>query len=51
MNIASLVPQAFAPPAAGVIITGLGGYPALYVITAGTAALSGYAVLRVRAIR
>lgn len=51
MNIASLVPQAFAPLAAGVIITTLGGYPALYVTTAVTAALSGVAVLRVRAIR
>ncbi|MDH6622665.1 MFS family permease [Streptomyces sp. LBL] len=51
MNIASLVPQAFAPLAAGLIITTLGGYPALYVTTAVTAALSGFAVLRVRAVR
>ncbi|WST81292.1 MFS transporter [Streptomyces sp. NBC_01136] len=51
MNIASLVLRAFVPPAAGVIGSGLGGYPALYATTAVTAALSGFAVLRVRAVR
>jgi MFS family permease len=51
LNVAALVPQAFAPLAAGVVITYLGGYAALYLITAVTAALGGIVVFGIRVIR
>jgi MFS family permease len=51
MNVAAVVPQALAPLLASVLITSLGGYRTLYLVTATTAAIGGGLVLLVRAVR
>jgi len=49
-NIASALPQALAPLIAAPIVTGLGGYPVLYVVTAGIALLALVCLPRLRQV-
>jgi len=49
-NIASALPQALAPLIAAPIVTGLGGYPVLYVVTGAIALLALACLPRLRAV-
>lgn len=50
-NIASALPQVLAPAMAAPIVTMLGGYPVLYLVTAAVALLALPALARLRSIR
>ncbi len=50
-NIAGTLPQLLAPVLAAPIVTGLGGYPALYLLTGGAALLALAALPRLHALR
>ncbi|MBB2945121.1 MFS family permease [Actinoplanes lutulentus] len=49
-NIAGTLPQLIAPVIAAPIVTGLGGYPALYLLTGGAALLALAALPRLKAL-
>ncbi|MEU4694481.1 MFS transporter [Actinoplanes sp. NPDC023714] len=49
-NVAGTLPQLLAPVIAAPIVTGLGGYPALYLLTGGAALLALAALPRLRAL-
>jgi MFS family permease len=49
-NIASALPQALAPLIAAPIVTGLGGYPVLYAVTAAIALLALACLPRLRTV-
>ncbi len=49
-NIASALPQALAPLIAAPVVTGLGGYPVLYVVTAAIAVLALACLPRLRGV-
>jgi len=50
-NIASALPQVLAPAMAAPIVTMLGGYPVLYLVTAVVALLALPALARLRTVR
>jgi MFS family permease len=49
-NVAGTLPQLLAPVIAAPIVTGLGGYPALYLLTGGAALLALAALPRLKAL-
>lgn len=49
-NIASALPQALAPLIAAPIVTALGGYPVLYLVTAGISLAALFCLPRLRAV-
>jgi MFS family permease len=51
INIASSLPQAIAPALAAPIVTHLGGYPVLYLVSAGFALSGAVLVYRIRSVR
>lgn len=51
MNVGSVGPQALAPLAAGLIITSLGGYPALFAASGVTTIVGAVLVFRIRSVR
>jgi MFS family permease len=51
VNIASSAPQVIAPAIAAPIVRSLGGYPALYLLTAVVTLLGGVFVYRIRSVR
>lgn len=51
LNIASSLPQVVAPAIAAPVVAGLGGYPALFALSACTALAGAVLVGRVRAVR
>jgi MFS family permease len=51
LNIASSLPQVLAPAIAAPIVTGLGGYSALYLVAAGIELLGAVLVYRIRSVR
>ncbi|MBV2209447.1 MAG: MFS transporter [Thermomonas sp.] len=50
LNIANSAPQVLGPAVAAVLVTRLGGYPALYVVTALVTLFGGLLALRVRSV-
>ncbi len=50
INIANSAPQVLAPALAAPIVAGLGGYPALYGLTAVVTVLGGVFVYRIRSV-
>lgn len=50
LNIANSAPQVLAPALAALLVTRLGGYPALYLLTALVTLAGGLLVLRVRGV-
>ena len=50
VNIASSAPQVIAPVVAAPIVRGLGGYPALYALTALVTLLGAVLVSRIRSV-
>ena len=50
LNIANTAPQVLGPALAALLVTQLGGYPALYVMTAAVTLAVGLLVLRVRGV-
>jgi MFS family permease len=51
LNIASSLPQVLAPAIAAPIVTGLGGYSALYLVAAAIEVLGAVLVYRIRSVR
>ncbi|GAA3367204.1 MFS transporter [Streptomyces sannanensis] len=51
INIANSGPQVLAPALAAPVVAHLGGYPALYVVTAGVTVAGGVLVGRIRGVR
>ena len=51
LNIASSLPQVLAPALAAPVVTGLGGYSALYLVAAGTEVVGAVLVYRIRSVR
>jgi MFS family permease len=51
LNIASSLPQVLAPAIAAPIVTGLGGYGALYLVAAGIEVTGAVLVYRIRSVR
>lgn len=50
LNAANAAPQVFGPALAAVLVTRLGGYPALYLLAAGVTLAGGLLVLRIRTV-
>jgi MFS family permease len=50
VNIANSAPQVMAPALAAPIVHSLGGYPALYLLTAAVTLLGGVFVYRIRSV-
>ena len=50
LNVANSAPQVLGPALAAVLVTRLGGYPALYLVTAVVTMAGGLLVLRVRGV-
>lgn len=51
LNIANSAPQVLGPALAAVLVTRLGGYPALYLVTAAVTLVGGLLVFTVRSVR
>jgi MFS family permease len=51
LNVASSLPQVLAPAIAAPIVTGLGGYTALYLVAAGIEVTGALLVYRIRSVR
>jgi hypothetical protein len=51
LNVASSLPQVLAPAIAAPIVTGLGGYSALYLVAAGIEVTGAVLVYRIRSVR
>jgi MFS family permease len=51
MNIATAVPQAFAPLLGAFIVAAVGGFTALFISSAIAAALGGLAILPIKSVR
>lgn len=51
MNIATAVPQAFAPLLGAFVVASLGGFTALFICSAIAAALGGLAILPIKSVR
>ena len=51
VNIASAAPQALGPLLAAPIVTHLGGYPALFILTGVVTLLGAVAVVKIRSVR
>jgi MFS family permease len=51
LNIASSLPQVLAPAIAAPVVTGLGGYGALYLVAAAIEAAGAILVYRIRSVR
>ncbi len=51
LNIATNIPQALSPAVAALIIGGLGGYPALFVVAAVCIGLAALALIPIRSVR
>ncbi|WP_051165824.1 MFS transporter [Amycolatopsis orientalis] len=51
LNIATNIPQAASPAVAGLLITALGGYPALFVFAAAAVLLASLAIAPIRTVR
>jgi MFS family permease len=50
INIANAAPQVIAPLIAAVLVTSLGGYPTLYIVTAIVTAVSGILVRKIKSV-
>lgn len=51
INIANALPQVLAPVVAAPIVSGLGGYPVLYTVSAAVGLVGAVLVLRIRSVR
>jgi MFS family permease len=51
LNVASSLPQVLAPAIAAPVVTGLGGYTALYLVAAGIEVAGALLVYRIRSVR
>jgi hypothetical protein len=51
MNIATTVPQAVAPLIGAFIVASLGGFMGLFIFSALTAALGGFAIMPVKKVK
>jgi MFS family permease len=50
-NVANTLPHVLGPALAGILVTRLGGYPALFAVTAGISLLGALLILRIRTVR
>ncbi len=51
MNIATAVPQAFAPLIGAFVVAAIGGFTALFICSAIASALGGPAILPIKSVR